>query len=424
MTSASLGYLASFIAAIFFGSYLAPVNKVQNKLGDGMIFQFILSNGIFLIGLLTVFIPEHPIFVKSGIIGGIFIGFANMFVSIGLEFVGLGVGFLFSSGTNLIVGYLVGRLGLFGATKEKVKSEAYSILGVLLALFALILFYFIKPSLDKTKKRKSMEKEIQWEEINFEENQNKNQNQNHNLNQNQNQNQNQNKNQNQNQNHNKNQETETEWQDIYTEKEEKEEKEEKIKLKQNYQETDFNFDFDFDFENKFVNYLKERNDPKLLKKIRKMGTKSRHFIGVMSVVIIGIFTGVNLIPMMIWSRNNPNSGQFDFVLSHFTGIFIASLVGVVTYSIFVKPLFSMDVLFPSFISGLIWGTASVAWFISTRTLGFSVGYPIVCIGPIVVSSLWSIFYFKEIHGKRNFLIFFGTFFLFSIAVTFLVLSKK
>ncbi|KAJ5072995.1 hypothetical protein M0811_09209 [Anaeramoeba ignava] len=319
MNNLIIGYLASCIAALFFGSNFVPINKIQPKLGDGMFFQSFMSSGIYFIGILSLFLPEKPMFVQSGLIGGALVAIALLLVPITLEFLGLGLGALFWNGSDLITGYMVGRFGLFGTEKEEVKSEFYSISGFVLAFFALILFYFIKPITQEDQKSEERIRLLQDPKI----------------------------------------------------IEEKKEKQ-------------------------FDEYLQEQNNTKLIKKIRLMKKKTKHLIGVILAIIVGIFTGVNLIPMMIWSGDHPNAGHFDFVFSHFTGIFL---------------------------SGVLWAIACISWFVSTRILGFAVGYPIVCIGPILITSLWSIFYFREIKGKKNFLIFFSSFGLFIIAVTFLVLSK-
>lgn len=52
--------------------------------------------------------------------------------------------------------------------------------------------------------------------------------------------------------------------------------------------------------------------------------------------------------------------------------------------------------------GVLWATAMLAWFVANDKLSQAVTYPINGMVPGVVATLYSVFYFKEITGKRNF----------------------
>ena len=56
---------------------------------------------------------------------------------------------------------------------------------------------------------------------------------------------------------------------------------------------------------------------------------------------------------------------------------------------------------PAFISGVVWGVGFGGQLFAVTDLPYSVGYPICSIGPVLISTLWSLLFFKEIKGQRN-----------------------
>ena len=54
----------------------------------------------------------------------------------------------------------------------------------------------------------------------------------------------------------------------------------------------------------------------------------------------------------------------------------------------------------------MWAVANIGFIVAISTLTGAVAYPIVNVLPGIVSSLWSLFLFREIQGKKN-LIFLG-----------------
>jgi glucose uptake protein GlcU len=71
----------------------------------------------------------------------------------------------------------------------------------------------------------------------------------------------------------------------------------------------------------------------------------------------------------------------------------------------------------------MWGIAQCGLMSATQILGYTVGFPIGSAGPILVSSLWSVIYFREIRGTRNLLILTVTFALLLTGMILLALSK-
>ena len=62
------------------------------------------------------------------------------------------------------------------------------------------------------------------------------------------------------------------------------------------------------------------------------------------------------------------------------------------------------VILPGFLSGLMWAAAQTCWFVANASLSVAVAFPLVTSGPGIVSSLWGVFVFKEITGRRNYVV--------------------
>lgn len=133
---------------------------------------------------------------------------------------------------------------------------------------------------------------------------------------------------------------------------------------------------------------------------------SKTFVGIALAVFSGLLYGVNIVPMTLWSQKEKLAGHtpgaLDFVFSHFTGIYLFSTVIFLVYNMVQRPpqVFPQSIL-PSYISGAMWGIAQCGLMMATGILGYTIGFPIGNAGPLVVSSLWSVLYFREIRGTKN-----------------------
>jgi len=81
------------------------------------------------------------------------------------------------------------------------------------------------------------------------------------------------------------------------------------------------------------------------------------------------------------------------------------------------------VVLPGIFSGILWSLADISWFIANQNLMIVVSFPIITTLPGVVASLWGIFVFKEIQGKRNILFLLLAFTLSITGVVLIALSK-
>lgn len=139
-------------------------------------------------------------------------------------------------------------------------------------------------------------------------------------------------------------------------------------------------------------------------------------LGIGLSLLSGVLYGVNLVPMSLWFQHPENKDKpvLAFVFSHFTGIYLYSSTIFIIYCIYKgvnsqTPKIYPQSILPSMISGAMWGLAQCGLMVATNMLGWTVGFPIGSAGPIIVSSLWSVLYFKEISGQRNIILLLGVF---------------
>jgi len=153
----------------------------------------------------------------------------------------------------------------------------------------------------------------------------------------------------------------------------------------------------------------------------------KRLLGITMCLLAGLFYGTNFNPPQYVMDHCPTCSQngLDYVFSHFTGLYLTSTLYFLIYCVFSKnqPRVYPEVTFPAFISGIMWATAQICWFVANSALALVVSYPLITVMPTVVQNFWGIVVFKEISGRRNFF-FFGLAYLFSFAsITCTVLAK-
>jgi len=150
----------------------------------------------------------------------------------------------------------------------------------------------------------------------------------------------------------------------------------------------------------------------------RIPNRIKYPLGLGLAVLSGLLYGVNMLPMTLWVQDQNNQGikpgPLDFVFSHFTGIYIYSTAVFLVYCVYNAiysrpPKIYAAAIFPSMIAGAMWGVAQCGLMSATQILGYAVGFPIGSAGPLLVSSTWSVLYFREIRGTRNLLLLSGSF---------------
>lgn len=160
-----------------------------------------------------------------------------------------------------------------------------------------------------------------------------------------------------------------------------------------------------------IQHKEEEEEDSILDRIP---TGIKYPVGVGLAVLSGMLYGVNMLPMTLWVQDQKakglNPGPLEFVFSHFTGIYLYSTVVFIVYAIYSRPpKIYPAAIFPSMISGAMWGVAQCGLMSATQILGYAVGFPIGSAGPLLVSSTWSVLYFREIRGSKNLALLAGSF---------------
>lgn len=162
--------------------------------------------------------------------------------------------------------------------------------------------------------------------------------------------------------------------------------------------------------------------------IDSLSINQKRVVGISLSIIAGMLYGSNFTPPQ-WIMDNCKNGcsqnGLDYVFSHFCGIYITSTLYFMAYCGIMsnKPVVLPEIILPAFVSGFLWATAQVGYFLANSTISIVVSFPILSTLPGAIASLWGILVFKEIQGRRNY-IFFGLAFVTVIGcVTTVVLSK-
>ncbi|KAI1729269.1 transmembrane family of transporters domain-containing protein [Ditylenchus destructor] len=125
-------------------------------------------------------------------------------------------------------------------------------------------------------------------------------------------------------------------------------------------------------------------------------------------IFAGICYGLTFVPVIYIQDNpeyfvNPPKDAVYYAFSHFSGIYITSTAVLLVYLFYTKnsPFVNGKIILPSFLAGLLWAIAQLAWFLANDLLSQAITFPINAMMPGVCAALWSVFYFKEIKGAKN-----------------------
>ncbi|EYC25514.1 hypothetical protein Y032_0011g1245 [Ancylostoma ceylanicum] len=130
----------------------------------------------------------------------------------------------------------------------------------------------------------------------------------------------------------------------------------------------------------------------------------------LSAMFCGIFYGSMWIPVN-YIKSHPNefpdapTDSTFYVFSFFCGVMYTSTFIFVIYCLVKRnrPWVNPEAAVPSMLGGAMLAVAMNAFVVSIDTLDQAVAYPICAMTPGLVTSLWSILYFREITGRQNLL---------------------
>jgi len=364
-SDSALGLLFALIAAIAFGIQYVPVKKYE--IFEGTAFQWFMCNGILMVGFVIAIsageldrgLPPLVVF------GGALWAMSNYFVLPLVKLLGIGLGFSLYHFVNLMVGYCIGRFGLFGVT-PLTGELIYCDGGCLLILMSFFIMVFVEAG---------------------------------------------------------------HGDDLEDSEDSEESDESRASSTDNLvsegmtaAECDMNcmsvggFSvFGAPSNRQLAARKVNQRDPNRRKSsLDTLGPGARKVVGVLLAVVAGGLCGVQGVPATLWEKEHPDVHAFAVALPQCFGIWACSSVLLMLYSSIavVRGVeLQKSVIGPAYASGCIWGVGFACMMKGIKYLGYSVGYTLDAVGPILVSSLLSVFVFREITGQRQLMIYFGAFFL-------------
>ena len=364
-SSTLVGWIAVFIACISFGSFAVPMKaesviKVQVH---PLVFQTYKTFWVFVTCWITaIWVPVE--FTPWGIISGLSWVPAGVAAVISVQHVGLGVGQGTWSSIIVLVSFCWGVLFF----KEKLQSVGVAIFGIICLMFGVggMAYYSAQASSESNDKN-----EDKYIELNAE----------------------------------KNSDDETT----------------SILIKNNKNN-------DNNTNNKEVHHITTSSTTSKRQYFNFYKYFSRRQIGMLAAVFNGIWGGSNMVPLRIvhGSSNNesPNkSGGGNNKIPSGVGFVISFAIGSAIVNILMwfilyfwrkritrKPLPSLHlkVMFiPGMIAGCFWALGNLMAMVAVLSLGEAVGYSCVQ-ASILVSGLWSIFYYHEVKQPKHIALWLGS----------------
>nr|CDS27226.2 transmembrane protein 144 [Hymenolepis microstoma] len=161
LTSPIFGYIAIVVCAVGFGTNYLPVKKFN--MGDGMFFQWMMCNAILLVGIIVNCAVGCPKFYPLAMFGGALWAVGNSLSVTIIKAIGVGLGIIIWSMSNLLFGFATSRFGWFGIAQKIPKKPIMNYIGVAIALGSVIIFATIKPNQPESKE--SADRDAEADEV-------------------------------------------------------------------------------------------------------------------------------------------------------------------------------------------------------------------------------------------------------------------
>eukprot|EP00418_Pyrodinium_bahamense_P073398 CAMPEP_0179088698 /NCGR_PEP_ID=MMETSP0796-20121207/40373_1 /TAXON_ID=73915 /ORGANISM="Pyrodinium bahamense, Strain pbaha01" /LENGTH=421 /DNA_ID=CAMNT_0020786235 /DNA_START=55 /DNA_END=1320 /DNA_ORIENTATION=+ len=404
------GYLSALTAAVLFGIQYVPVKK--HEIYDGTVFQWFMCSGILFTGVVLGICSagEVPQVALVDLVGGMFWTAQNMLLMPVVKLLGLGLGFAIYSATNVLAGYAVGRFGLFGSVADPGRLPWLRDSGAacLVASFAVMVLIRPQGSDDDGNQAAAGSHEAERAKAGPQARSAMGVLSGGGL---------------------------------------------RARVRSCPELAGLEQDLDVDLKSQFhqpsggFNQEKQQrqgseslNDP-LLRFERKdsMSSDGSGFsilserfhvlfrgqglrvLGVGLVVFAGFLNALSALPFNWWLTRNPTLRRGSFVFAQALGTWMVSTALYLAYASgrrvfrYASPRHSC--IRPAFLSGFFWALGFVFMCSGIDGLGFTAGYTYAAVLPVVVSSLISVLWFREIRGKKQILLFLLCFFIQSVGVT-------
>lgn len=390
--STGVGYAACAVAVLGFGSNLAPAKYCRTA--DGMFFALNMCAATWAVGLAVQLARGlhggwgAPPFEPLAAVGGAVWATGNVMVVPVIKLYGLSLGLLVWGMTNMLMGWAAGHFGLFGVQREAtLKSPVLNYAGVLLACVSLAAFSRVRSQVSArrdTARRGSVLAAGGAPAAGRLEQSARSRSWNHH------------------------------------------QVAEYGALPANEALLPQVVEANGDGEGAGAD-IEAEDDP-----FAAIPSRLRQGLGFGIALFIGLLYGTTFDPaqhLMDHARGGEAHSQnaLDYVFSHFTGIFAATLCYWLAYCVARRALGlrveTPDCAPEAMAAGVLWAVAQVSWFVANEALSIQISFPIIATLPGLVGALWGVFVFGEIRGWRNYGWLITSSLLQGVAVACIALSK-
>jgi glucose uptake protein GlcU len=161
----------------------------------------------------------------------------------------------------------------------------------------------------------------------------------------------------------------------------------------------------------------------------KLSSSQKYSVGIACSVFAGVLSGSMFTPVQyvvdhVGSFPDASTRLSDHLFAHFTGILFAGLCYYVIYVFATrgKPWSTPEVGLPALTCGVLWGAAAIAWFAANENLSLVIAFPLVTLGPGLVSMVIGAVFFGELKDFRQATLLFFATLMFGVAATLIALS--
>ncbi|XP_067663546.1 transmembrane protein 144-like [Haliotis asinina] len=354
-----LGFISCVISATFYGTNFIPVKKFET--GDGVFFQWVLCNAIFIVGLVIQIIRMSR-FYSFVMVGGAIWATGNICVVPIIKTIGLGLGLCVWGSINLLVGWATGRFGLFGLDASVPNHIGMNYAGVCIAVFSSVIYSLVKPEVSKTSLEMTVEVLSEDTEPLLSTNQDNIQSRRHSG-------------------------------SLYGSNSEDILVFNKRRSSSSMSKTNENRGKSQDADETILD---------------RMSPLTQKIVGLSLSVFSGVMYGAQFTPAIYVQQRVSGASQnsLDYVFAHFCGIYLTSTIFFVIYIVYKrnKPNVFPRVILPGLVSGAMWGIATAGWFLANESLSEPVSFPIIATLPGGIALALGILVFREIRGRRNILV--------------------
>jgi len=341
MDDNAVGFLACLLSSVLFGTTFVPVRKVDSA--DGLFTQWVMAAAIFCIGFFVNIWQGFSQFYPLAMLGGLFWCIGNIMMVPIIQTVGMAIGMLLWQVTNLLFGWASGRFGWFGLRPEPPENEAMNYSGVVLSLLGGFIFLFVKAEQQNSNKVAAVVDDSKIEDNS----------------------------------------EQSKWSTVDLASGAKN------KVETSADDTGF---------------------------MKNYSQTVRRIVGSSLALFSGVFFGLCFVPVIYIQEHSSNStaspyyeaptAGLPYAWSYFCGIFFTNTVFFLVYTLAKRnrPIVRPDMFLPAFATGTMWAIAQCSWLVANEKLSQAITMPIINRLPGVFAALWSVFYFKEIKGRNNYLI--------------------